>query len=84
MSLLFLYAPGVTPVMLLNTLQKLFASAKPACIATDSTDKLVSLRRLQETLAGTVRYRPHDKPIYDSKTSKLSKIPDEWKDGGNN
>ena len=44
----------------------------------------IGQRRLQETLAGTVRYRPHDKPIYDSKTSKLSKIPDEWKDGGNN
>ena len=43
----------------------------------------IGQRRLQETLAGTVRYRPHDKPIYDSKTSKLSKIPDEWKDGGN-
>lgn len=35
--------------------------------------------RLEETLAGTVHYRPHDKPIYDAKRSSLSKIPDEWK-----
>ena len=35
--------------------------------------------RLESTLAGTVRYRPHDKPIYDAKSSALSKIPDEWK-----
>lgn len=38
--------------------------------------------RLESTLAGTVRYRPHDKPIYDAKTSALSKIPEEWKKNG--
>ena len=44
----------------------------------------IGQRRLQDTLSGTIKYRPHDKPIYDSSTSKLSRIPDEWKDGGNN
>lgn len=38
--------------------------------------------RLESTLAGTVRYRPHDKPIYDAKTSALSKFPEEWKKNG--
>ena len=36
--------------------------------------------RLEQTIAGTIKYRPYDKPIYDSKTSALSKIPDEWKE----
>lgn len=35
--------------------------------------------RLQQTLDGTVRYRPFDKPIYDAAGSPLSRIPDEWK-----
>ena len=35
--------------------------------------------RLKQTLNGSVLYRPYDKPIYDAKSSSLSKIPDEWK-----
>lgn len=35
--------------------------------------------RLEQTVAGSIRYRPYDKPIYDAKTSSLSKIPDEWR-----
>ena len=35
--------------------------------------------RLKQTLNGSVSYRPYDKPIYDAKSSSLSKIPDEWK-----
>lgn len=36
--------------------------------------------RLEETLAGTVSYRPFDKPLYDPKNSNLSKTPEEWKE----
>ncbi len=36
--------------------------------------------RLEQTLDGSIRYRPYDKPIYDAKASALSKIPEEWKD----
>ncbi|PWL42345.1 MAG: site-specific DNA-methyltransferase [Clostridiaceae bacterium] len=36
-------------------------------------------KRLENTLDGTVRYRPHDKPIYDPRGSALSKTPEEWK-----
>lgn len=36
--------------------------------------------RLEETLAGTVNYRPFDKPVYDPKQSNLSKTPEEWKE----
>lgn len=43
----------------------------------------IGKQRLEETHAGTIKYRPYDKPIYDAKSSKLSQIPDEWKDGGN-
>lgn len=39
--------------------------------------------RLELTIAGKIRYRPHDKPIYDAKASALSRIPDEWKETGN-
>lgn len=39
--------------------------------------------RLEQTVAGSIRYRPYDKPIYDAKTSALSKIPDEWKKKNN-
>ena len=42
----------------------------------------IGKERLENTLEGTVRYRPHDKPIYDAKTSALSKIPKEWKKAG--
>jgi adenine-specific DNA-methyltransferase len=33
------------------------------------------VKRLQDALDGTVKYRPHDKPIYDHTTSSLSKNP---------
>jgi adenine-specific DNA-methyltransferase len=39
--------------------------------------------RLDQTEAGEVRYRPYDKPIYDARSSALSKIPDEWKEANN-
>lgn len=39
----------------------------------------IGKKRLKETLLGTVKYRPFDKPIYDASKSNLSKIPDEWK-----
>lgn len=39
--------------------------------------------RLEQTVAGSIRYRPYDKPIYDATTSALSKIPDEWKEKNN-
>jgi len=35
--------------------------------------------RLQESIDGTVKFRPFDKPIYNPGQSNLSKIPDEWK-----
>lgn len=40
-------------------------------------------QRLEQTMDGSIKYRPYNKPIYDAKTSALSKIPDEWKDAGN-
>jgi len=43
----------------------------------------IGKRRLEETITGDIKYRPYDKPIYDAKSSKLSQIPDEWKDNGN-
>jgi len=39
----------------------------------------ISRDRLQKTLAGEVKYRPFDKPLYDAKSSSLSKIPEEWR-----
>lgn len=36
------------------------------------------LVRLQDALDGTVKYRPHDKPIYDHTQSNLSKAPTDW------
>ena len=35
--------------------------------------------RLEKTLSGEIRYRPHDKPIYDGSGSALAQIPAEWK-----
>lgn len=37
--------------------------------------------RLNATVAGTVRYRPYDQPIYDPGQSALSKVPEEWRGG---
>lgn len=39
----------------------------------------ISQKRLQESLDGTVRYRPFDQPIYDATQSNLSQKPNEWK-----
>lgn len=39
----------------------------------------ISKQRLQSAQDGTIKYRPFDKPIYDSRLSNLSKIPEEWK-----
>lgn len=39
----------------------------------------IGKRRLEQTLDGTIKYRPYDKPIYDATTSALSKFPEEWK-----
>lgn len=39
----------------------------------------ISKNRLEQTIEGTVKYRPYDKPIYDASTSSLSKIPEEWR-----
>lgn len=39
----------------------------------------ISQKRLQDSLDGTVKYRPVDQPIYDAKQSNLSKAPEEWK-----
>lgn len=39
----------------------------------------ISKRRLQESIEGTIKYRPYDKPIYDYTKSRLSDEPDEWK-----
>lgn len=38
----------------------------------------ISQTRLQESVDGTVKYRPFDKPIYDASKSNLSKRPNEW------
>ena len=39
----------------------------------------ISKKRLEETLNGSVKYRPYDKPIMDPSTSAMSKYPEEWK-----
>lgn len=38
----------------------------------------IGKQRLQASVDGTVKYRPYDKPIYDSSKSNLSKSPKEW------
>ncbi len=35
--------------------------------------------RLQQSVDGTIKYRPFNKPIYDSSRSRLSEEPEEWK-----
>lgn len=39
----------------------------------------ISRKRLQQSIEGTVEYRPFNKPIYDARQSSLSKAPEEWK-----
>ncbi len=38
----------------------------------------VSKERLESAIAGTLKYRPYHKPIYDHTQSNLSKAPKEW------
>ena len=40
----------------------------------------VAKRRINETLSGKPKYRPHSKPIYDHTKSNLSKIPEQQND----
>lgn len=42
----------------------------------------VGRERMQAALDGTARYRPHNKELYDHTKSNLSKLPDEFKQGG--
>lgn len=39
----------------------------------------IGKKRLNQTIDGTIKYRPFDKPVMDSKNSNLSKIPEEWR-----
>ena len=39
----------------------------------------ISKERLDQTISGTIKYRPFDKPIYEATSSKLSVFPDEWR-----
>lgn len=39
----------------------------------------IANERLQQSVDGTIKYRPYDKPIYDSSKSPLSDEPEEWK-----
>lgn len=39
-------------------------------------------KRLQETLNGTVKYRPHDKPVFDHTRSTLSRAPEGYRTQG--
>lgn len=38
----------------------------------------ISKERLESAIAGTIKYRPFNKPIYDHTQSNLSKAPKEW------
>ena len=39
----------------------------------------IGQQRIVDTINGRPKYRPHDKPLYDHKKTKLSKKPKEWK-----
>ena len=39
----------------------------------------IGKKRLVDSLDGTIKYRPLNKPIYDAAQSTLSKAPDEWR-----
>jgi adenine-specific DNA-methyltransferase len=41
----------------------------------------IGRKRLQDTLNGSIRYRPHDKELYDYTKSNLSKLPEGFKVG---
>lgn len=36
------------------------------------------IKRIEEALQGRSRYRPHDRPVYDHRSSRLSRVPEEW------
>jgi adenine-specific DNA-methyltransferase len=38
----------------------------------------IGKRRLLDSLAGNIKYRPHDREIYDHTQSNLSRKPSEW------
>ena len=40
------------------------------------------LKRLQDTLDGTIKYRPHDKPVFDHTLSSLSRAPEGYRTQG--
>lgn len=40
----------------------------------------IGKQRLVETIEGTIKYRPYNKPLYDPASSRLSQFPNEWKD----
>lgn len=44
----------------------------------------VANKRLQQSINGTIKYRPYDKPIYDNTKSRLSDEPEEWKNSKQN
>ncbi len=44
----------------------------------------IANERLHQSLDGTIKYRPFDKPIYDSSKSPLSDEPEEWKSARKN
>lgn len=39
----------------------------------------IANKRLQQSIDGTIKYRPYNKPIYDCTKSRLSDEPEEWK-----
>ncbi|KVH61295.1 DNA methyltransferase [Burkholderia sp. MSMB1072] len=48
----------------------------------DANYAKIGLQRLQDALAGKIRYRPHDKPVYDHTKSSLSRAPKGYKTSG--
>ncbi|WP_101910210.1 DNA-methyltransferase [Marasmitruncus massiliensis] len=48
----------------------------------DNSYVKIGEQRLNDSIAGTIKYRPFNKPIYDHTKSGLSKVPDEWKKEG--
>ena len=39
----------------------------------------VGKKRLEDTINGSIKYRPVNQPLYDPSKSKLSEMPEEWK-----
>jgi len=40
----------------------------------------IGANRINDAISGTAVYRPHDKPVYDPRSSKLSQTPAEWEE----